>query len=270
MEAFLYMQGANSALTHLQLCTNKLDSPAVESLGRVLPSGCWPLLSTLDLSYNSMDYRALFALAGGVKRTRSLTVLKLAACKITHMTSPILCSLLSEDTHLLDVDLAFNILGSKGAEDIASALSKNRTLLSLNLRQNNLGPVGGLAIVNSLVVNKYIKTLILADNKCGDQVIKLLAGRLAGSLPQLMDSVKFTELEMPSDYIPHEAVPMKYPYYRKPPPPGEEETLGDGTGDDGDDDFSAYEEEEENELTAAKREFRKNIPEIADDDDEDL
>lgn len=45
--------------------------------------------------------------------------------------------------------------------------------------------------MDSLVVNKTIHTLCLADNKCGDKVITLLAGRLAGTVPQLMDSVKF-------------------------------------------------------------------------------
>jgi hypothetical protein len=48
-----------------------------------------------------------------------------------------------------------------------------------------------MLIVDSLIVNKTINTLCLADNKCGDRVITLLAGRLCGSIPQLMNSVKF-------------------------------------------------------------------------------
>ncbi|CAE7530799.1 PIP5K3, partial [Symbiodinium microadriaticum] len=193
MEAFLYLQGANSALTALRLTTNKMDSPAVESLGRLLPTRCWPKLTHLDLSYNSMDHRALNTLTDGVGRTPTITVFKLAACKINHTTSSVISALLCNDTHLLEMDLSFNILGSKGAEDIAKALKKNRTLKSLNLRQNNLGPVGGMLVVDSLIVNKHIETLSLADNKCGDQVISLLAGRLRGNLSHLMDSVKFRE-----------------------------------------------------------------------------
>lgn len=74
----------------------------MESLGRILPTMCWPNLRNLDLSYNSIDYRGLLALIEGylipesdleligVLRLMTLEVLKLAGCKINPSTAPLI------------------------------------------------------------------------------------------------------------------------------------------------------------------------------------
>eukprot|EP00602_Paraphysomonas_sp_CaronLab_P005736 CAMPEP_0185032330 /NCGR_PEP_ID=MMETSP1103-20130426/20305_1 /TAXON_ID=36769 /ORGANISM="Paraphysomonas bandaiensis, Strain Caron Lab Isolate" /LENGTH=561 /DNA_ID=CAMNT_0027568181 /DNA_START=326 /DNA_END=2011 /DNA_ORIENTATION=+ len=218
MEAFLYMQGANKALTTLRLSTNKMESAAVEAIGRKLPTKCWPNLRSLDLSFNTMDFRALKTLTEGILGTRSLQKVRLAGCKINHTTSQLVGQMLAQDDHIKELDLSFNMLGAKGAEDIANALSVNRILSHLNLRSNNIGPIGGMYIVDSLIVNKSVLVLCMSDNSVGLEVMTLLSGRLAGNLPNLRHSVKTDELQVPD-------------LYRKPVRISEDDTLSKSADD---------------------------------------
>lgn len=201
MEAFLYLQGANKVMNTLRLTTNRMESLAVESLGRLLPTNSWPNLQHLDLSFNSMDYRAISTLVDGILSMKKLIILKLAGCKINHSTSSLIKRMISEDTHLYELDLSFNMLGIHGAEDISNALEVNRTLVNLNLRSNNLGSTGGLAIVNSLKKNKTLKVLCLVDNNIGNHIATLLSGRLAGGLSSVYESFCIDELTIPERYL---------------------------------------------------------------------
>lgn len=200
MDAFLYLQGANKELRTLRLSTNRMESLAVESLGRKLPTKSWPLLQNLDLSFNTLDYRAVSALVDGVLRITSLRTLRLSGCKINSSTSPVISRLISQDTRIVELDLSFNMLNQHGAEDIAQALEINRTLTILNLRSNNLGPAGGLLIVNSLIKNKTIRELSLVDNKIGNQVATLLSGRLSCGMHEILSSFRADELNLPPQY----------------------------------------------------------------------
>jgi hypothetical protein len=69
----------------------------------MLPTNSWPLIQHLDLSYNSMDYRAVLTLTEGtlqnhhlkdceigLLQTTTVQVLKLAGCKINPSTSPLI------------------------------------------------------------------------------------------------------------------------------------------------------------------------------------
>ena len=51
---------------------------------------------------------------------------------------------MKENLNITYLDLSFNMLGAKGAEQIGQALATNTGLTKLNLRSNDLGYIGSL------------------------------------------------------------------------------------------------------------------------------
>jgi Ran GTPase-activating protein (RanGAP) involved in mRNA processing and transport len=76
----------------------------------------------------------------------SIRKMKLSGCKITPQLSVIVGNILKRNDSLTDLDLSFNMIGTKGAEAIGKALETNEGLVKLNLRSNDLGYTGTLLL----------------------------------------------------------------------------------------------------------------------------
>ena len=143
MESFLFLAKANSVLRHLRISTGKLEATAVVVLGRHLLSRCWPCLESIDISFNTLEFRGLSSLLDGIVSNSSISKVKLSGCKINPQLCGILSKTLQENTTITDLDLSFNMIGTKGAEAIGKSLETNKGLSKLNMRSNDLG-YGGL------------------------------------------------------------------------------------------------------------------------------
>ena len=142
MDTFIYLSGANTILKRLRICTAKLEATAVVVLGRHLLTRSWPVLESLDISFNTLEYRGLMNLLDGVVSVPSLSKLKLSGCKINPQLSVVVANMLKKNTTIIELDLSFNMIGAKGADVIGKSLETNGGLVKLNLRSNDLGFTG--------------------------------------------------------------------------------------------------------------------------------
>lgn len=197
-ESLLYFIGANSRLKSLQLTLNRLTPAAIDMLNKRLALAPWPLLETLDLSFNKLDATAVANLVTSLRANDSLKVLRLAGCNINANSGIILSRFLTENRTIEEVDVAFNSLQIVGAEAFAEMIMKNNSILRLSLRQNAIGNIGGEALVDALRVNRSIIELCIADNKVGVEVMTLLSGRLQGNIKSTANSVRAAELTIPA------------------------------------------------------------------------
>ena len=205
-EFFLYIIGANAKLKTLQFTCNKLNAPTFALLTAQIQRQIWPTLTTLDLSYNPVGKgriaeTTLHHIAACCLGCPSITTLKLAGCRISSDLVPVVAEFITLSKHLIHLDLAFNLLEQEGAEYISEALENNQTLKILNLRQNGLMEMGGLALVNCLKYNLTLEQLIIADNMIGLENMKILSGRLGGTMGDVCKSVKPKELVTPFRYV---------------------------------------------------------------------
>jgi len=100
MEALLYMLSGNTALKSLKLVSNRIDFAALELISKTLDStATWPVIEYLDLSFNYIEMPALRNLIAALKKTPSLTKLKLSGCKIFANGSALLAEYLLPPTH---------------------------------------------------------------------------------------------------------------------------------------------------------------------------
>jgi hypothetical protein len=146
MVTFIYLAASNTILKRLRMSTGKLEPSAVIVLGRHLMTRNWPVLESVDISFNTLEYKGLSTLLEGVVSVPSIRKMKLSGCKITPQLSVIVGNILKRNDSLTDLDLSFNMIGTKGAEAIGKALETNEGLVKLNLRSNDLGYTGTLLL----------------------------------------------------------------------------------------------------------------------------
>lgn len=178
MDTFIYLSGANTILKRLRICTGKLEPTAVVVLGRHLMTRCWPVLESIDISFNSLEYRGLSNLLEGVASIPTITKLKLSGCKIDPQLSVIVANLLKKNDCITDLDVSFNMIGDKGAEAIGRSLETNKGLVKLNLRSNDLGYIGMLSysagcINNFISLCLFMLCKIMCINKWNPQFWQL-------------------------------------------------------------------------------------------------
>lgn len=198
--ALMYFQASNKSLTKLSLTSAKLQSISIDIVCKQLQSRVWNLLTTLDLSYNSLDMNSIQNLCIAVTIAVTLDTVKLAGCNIKSNGAFVLGKMLATNRNITEFDLAFNTIEALGAESISQALITNKTLLTLNLRQNNIGTTGGIFFADALSKNHHLRVLILVDNSLGTENICLIAGKLKGRFGDVAKSLRIKELDMPSLY----------------------------------------------------------------------
>jgi hypothetical protein len=81
-ESMLYFVNANQALAALHLSMNRLDPASLDMINRKLLARTWPLLHTLDISFNRLDVSIVRNLINAVRANPTVRVLKLAGCNI--------------------------------------------------------------------------------------------------------------------------------------------------------------------------------------------
>ncbi|CAF3482579.1 unnamed protein product [Adineta steineri] len=82
------------------------------------------------------------------------------------------------DQTLTTLDLGWNQIGAKGAQDLANALRINKTLTTLDLGWNRIGDQGAQNLANALQINKTLTTLDLGWNQIGAKGAQDLANAL--------------------------------------------------------------------------------------------
>ena len=226
--ALMYFQGCNPNLRLVRMTSNKLDLASLDLVCTNIINGAWPVLESLDLSFNAFDIAALDQLIHGVKRSPTVRHLRLASCQIKPAGFYSLARWLASDDRLLSLDVAFNFAEPMGADLVSDALLQNHTLTSLNLRSNRIGHLGGHSLCEAMRKNGTLRVLCVADNGCGADQLALLAGRLNGSCRDVMAGVLPGELKLPPRYA-----EGRYDFFaRRLPDKFKEKTGGGGGGGD--------------------------------------
>ena len=200
-EALMYFQNSNNTLVTLKCTSNHLTLPAIDLICKNLSGRAWPLLCTLDLSFNVFDLTAIQTLCSCVNSIASLKNVRLAACKIKPAGAFVIATMLKSNAYLINLDLSFNVILAMGSDSIAEALTENETLINLNMRCNNIGLSGGRYFCDAMKYNGTLRVLCLADNGVGEEMIALLSARLNGTLGDILASVRVNALTMPTRYI---------------------------------------------------------------------
>lgn len=81
-ESMLYFISANKVLKALHLSLNRLDPASLDMVNRKLFARTWPLLQTLDISFNRLDVSIVRNLIGALRNNPTIQVLKLSGCNI--------------------------------------------------------------------------------------------------------------------------------------------------------------------------------------------
>jgi len=200
-EAIMYFQSSNVKLKTLKCTSNALELESIDLITRNLIGRAWPILHTLDLSFNSFDVSALQSMMRGVVDLESLRSLRLAACTIKPSGVFVIATMLSANRYLESLDLAFNSVETMGAEALADALKENESLLSLNLRSNNISVIGAQELADCLKINKKLRVMCLTDNGIGPNIMAAVSSRLKGGIGEVARSVCMNELDMPYRYV---------------------------------------------------------------------
>jgi Ran GTPase-activating protein (RanGAP) involved in mRNA processing and transport len=142
-EAVMMVNGNQPDLFNARLKDGDL-MPIVESIVQTPTL----VITTLDLSYNEL------------KEYGALTLVRL----------------LTETSHVMGINLAYNDIGTNGCIKIAKALQEyNKSLTSLDLSGNTVGDEGGMAIAEMLTINRALRVLKLNSMELGTQSIMSFA-----------------------------------------------------------------------------------------------
>lgn len=131
-DSLMYFISANKQLEVLELVINKLDLVSIELICKKLAVNTWPVINTLNLSFNRMNPTILESLMGALKSNPTLRVLKLSGCNITPSSVLFISRFLKSYNYLIELDLSFNSISSTGAEMLAE-VGINSILLDMYL-----------------------------------------------------------------------------------------------------------------------------------------
>ncbi|NXG19783.1 DRC5 protein, partial [Grallaria varia] len=154
-------------------------------------------------NFTSQDCRSL---AAAVKMCRSLKVFKLTQSNVDDEKTKVLARNLLDHPCLVELNLAHNLIGDKGAQALgklishsrleildlcnnqichlgaqalAQALAEKSTLTSLNLRLNCVEDKGGEAIGHALLTNTTLKSIHLGSNNLSEPTATVFSQVLA-------------------------------------------------------------------------------------------
>lgn len=147
-----------------------LDDDTMYWLGRCV--ALLPSLKTLCLDGNSHTKYQRFNVFLEDTNELKIHYLSLRHCNISDMGALQLSGALSENKHLIGLNLNFNRLGDRGTCHLAHALRTNRTLLSLNLSSNGIGDAGVQSLAETLSTFKFSHEEIIKRREMQSQELK--------------------------------------------------------------------------------------------------
>ena len=198
IDSIVYFVEGNSRLKALACVGARLDFESISLICHHMHA--WKSLQELDLSFNTMNLEAVETVLRSASRLKTLRKIRLAGCRLKARTAPVVGEFIASASHITHADFSFNLFEALGANPIARGLLENTTLKSLKLRQNGFGPMGGRLFVDALRTHPTITRLDLTDNRIGPDVMKLLVGRLQGSITDVMESIRAAHVHMPTYY----------------------------------------------------------------------
>ena len=194
----------NSKVKHLSISENRLNTLAVEFIGKMIASQYGrcpiitlniakcdlnpytvkkllpsfsqnPFIKRINFEQNPFSSTEIMEMYQFLQDTYSLEELNLKGCGLGGEGIETLAAGLGRNKTILRVDLEGNGFGDLGAQAIAMALERNVTLKYVDLSSNSISSQGIQALVLSLASNRSLETLLLTNNAITDSSAKSLA-----------------------------------------------------------------------------------------------
>eukprot|EP01112_Ceratiomyxa_fruticulosa_P014495 TRINITY_DN4153_c0_g1_i2.p1 TRINITY_DN4153_c0_g1~~TRINITY_DN4153_c0_g1_i2.p1 ORF type:complete len:497 (+),score=76.78 TRINITY_DN4153_c0_g1_i2:163-1491(+) len=145
----------NPIISSLKISNNEITD--IPSLRRVLEVNY--TLSVLDLSMNILSSDFITSLSHGLVANKSLTILRLANCKIDNKGLALLAFSVNHNTTLQTLDISENkIRELDGVMSIVSIVQQGNGLKGLKVNKNKLG-TDGIEIVKALKSKQVLQLL---------------------------------------------------------------------------------------------------------------
>ena len=164
----------NRQVTALDLRQNAIGRDGVLALAGTLQAH--PTLLALDMSYNSLGADA--GLLAGVfgSGAGGLTSLNISRNGIGASTFCLLFEALlaSPNKTLQSLHMAFNEMGSEGAQSLEGLLKTNACLTDLDVRANKINKQSCIDLMDSLTANDTVQSIDLRDNEIDDDVVEAM------------------------------------------------------------------------------------------------
>jgi Ran GTPase-activating protein (RanGAP) involved in mRNA processing and transport len=160
-----------SWLRTLDLSENKIQGDSIRALVSWINCTRELGLITLDLNRCALnDTDAVSLLHAFSSKRNNLLELGMSHNRIGDVgASAVKCFLLSSHSSLRRLELVWNKIGPRGAEEIAAAVQHCRSIHHLDLSHNTIGDIGAQKIAASLATNSSLEELILKQNKIGSK-----------------------------------------------------------------------------------------------------
>jgi Ran GTPase-activating protein (RanGAP) involved in mRNA processing and transport len=152
-------------LTYLDLSNNKIDHDTIKIFSCLLNELTY--LRCLKLDRNCIADQGILALSSELNNAK-LRELSLASNNIQDGIIALSASLEKHST-LTKLSLPGNSINQAGAKGLCSVITNNPHIMYLDLSNNKLGPIEAKMLAEGLGLNTSIKTLYLSYNNIGDE-----------------------------------------------------------------------------------------------------
>ncbi|KAL1496144.1 hypothetical protein AB1Y20_014764 [Prymnesium parvum] len=132
-------------------------------------------LSSVDVSYNSLDRAAALELLAAMKG-KEITTVGMAGCELGPEGALSFAQFVSATPSVRSVNLASNELGVEGAVPLAKAFAEAASLKYISLANNGLGDEGVMALVEHGLFRCRLMSWDLKSNRIGFEGANALAG----------------------------------------------------------------------------------------------
>jgi Ran GTPase-activating protein (RanGAP) involved in mRNA processing and transport len=139
-------------------------------------------LRTLELSCNDFYLEGMIAIRNFVRECNFLSLLDISYNLINAKLAEQIAYIINESTSLACLKANSNQLGDKGALLIADALIQNNTITTLNISDNKISLVGAQYLIDGAMKNGTLKQLDLRQNSLNPEEIKKIIYRSPGDV----------------------------------------------------------------------------------------
>jgi len=124
-------------------------------------------ITHIDLSHNKLNSKSISYLSKSIRYNKNLKVLILKNNKISNSGCKNFFKFLNswnENIKLSHLDISNNEIGSDGVDTLSEFLKNTKTLFNLNISYNLIGSLGASILKNGFLSNKSIKILNISYN----------------------------------------------------------------------------------------------------------